>query len=266
MTGPDCVVMSKLINAYARTHLQQELSFHMRHHLCIQGVALMGILQLRSQGLVSVHVHRTKGVTGYEGRQGANEAGAEIGVGGGNGDGNGDVNLDEDGDGVGTRTGTALRVNEETQDWNGNGSGDGAGTGTGTGTGVETLGRTEDGNQDRSGDGNERSSGDRNGDEDGNGDGNEDGIGKGGREAKKRKKPHKRVVQLGDVGNEGGLGGKRNKRRQERVIPVAADPENLEKEARGEAQVTQSLSKNCTSRESVSPLSRLIRGFRNKYH
>ncbi|CAM9691050.1 unnamed protein product [Ascophyllum nodosum] len=27
---------------------------------------------------------------------------------------------------------------------------------------------------------------------------------------------------------------------------------------------TLSLSKNCTSRESVSPLSRLIRGFRNK--
>ena len=32
------------------------------------------------------------------------------------------------------------------------------------------------------------------------------------------------------------------------------------------AQGTLSLSKNCTSRESVSPLSRLIRGFRNKYH
>ena len=29
-------------------------------------------------------------------------------------------------------------------------------------------------------------------------------------------------------------------------------------------QGTLSLSKNCTSRESVSPLSRLIRGFRNK--
>ena len=34
----------------------------------------------------------------------------------------------------------------------------------------------------------------------------------------------------------------------------------------GGAQGTLSLSKNCTSRESVSPLSRLIRGFRNKYH
>ena len=31
-------------------------------------------------------------------------------------------------------------------------------------------------------------------------------------------------------------------------------------------QGTLSLSKNCTSRESVSPLSRLVRGFRNKYH
>ena len=38
------------------------------------------------------------------------------------------------------------------------------------------------------------------------------------------------------------------------------------KEAGGGAQGTQSSSKNCTSRESVSPLSRLIRGFRNKYH
>ena len=37
-------------------------------------------------------------------------------------------------------------------------------------------------------------------------------------------------------------------------------------QAGGGAQGTLSLSKNCTSRESVSPLSRLIRGFRNKYH
>ena len=35
---------------------------------------------------------------------------------------------------------------------------------------------------------------------------------------------------------------------------------------RGGAQGTQGSSKNCTSRESVSPLSRLIRGFCNKYH
>ena len=32
------------------------------------------------------------------------------------------------------------------------------------------------------------------------------------------------------------------------------------------AQGAQGSSKICTSRESVSPLSRLIRGFRNKYH
>ena len=38
------------------------------------------------------------------------------------------------------------------------------------------------------------------------------------------------------------------------------------KEAEGEAQDTRGSSNNCTSRESVSPLSRLIRGFRSKYH
>ena len=46
------------------------------------------------------------------------------------------------------------------------------------------------------------------------------------------------------------------------------NPDNVEsnKEAGGGAQGTQGSSKNCTSRESVSPLSPLIRGFRNKYH
>ena len=50
--------------------------------------------------------------------------------------------------------------------------------------------------------------------------------------------------------------------------PVAANPDNLErnKEAGGGAQGTQGSNKNCTSRESVFPLSCLIRGFRNKYH
>ena len=38
------------------------------------------------------------------------------------------------------------------------------------------------------------------------------------------------------------------------------------KEAGGGAQGAQGSSKICTSRESVSPLSRLIRGFCNKYH
>ena len=56
--------------------------------------------------------------------------------------------------------------------------------------------------------------------------------------------------------------------RKERVGPVAANPDNLEssKEAGGGAQGIQGSSKNCTSRESVSPLSRLIRGFHNEYH
>ena len=60
----------------------------------------------------------------------------------------------------------------------------------------------------------------------------------------------------------------RKKRRQERFGSVAANPDKLEnsKEAGREAQGTQGLSKNCTNRESVSPLSRLIKGFRNKYH
>ena len=99
-----------------------------------------------------------------------------------------------------------------------------------------------------------------------NGKGNEDRIGEGRREAKKRNKPQKKYRR--HVGNGGDLGGKREKCRNERVGPVAANPDNLEsnKEAGGGAQGTQGSSKNCTSRKSVSPLSRLIRGFRNKYH
>ena len=64
------------------------------------------------------------------------------------------------------------------------------------------------------------------------------------------------------------MGGKRKKCRKERVGSVAANPDNLEsnKEAGGGAQGAQGSSKICTSRECVSPLSRLIRGFRNKYH
>ena len=64
------------------------------------------------------------------------------------------------------------------------------------------------------------------------------------------------------------MGGKRKKCRKERVGSVAANSDNLgsNKEAGGGAQGAQGSSKICTSRESVSPLSRLIRGFRNKYH
>ena len=61
---------------------------------------------------------------------------------------------------------------------------------------------------------------------------------------------------------------KEKKCRKERVGSAAANPDNLEsnKEAGGGAQGVQDSSKNCTSRESVSPLSCLIRGFRKKYH
>ena len=106
-----------------------------------------------------------------------------IGVGGGNGDGH-EV---RDGDGDGAGTGTAVEANEKAQNGNEGGSGDEAGTGTR----VETLGRTKDGSGDESGNENESRSGDGNGDEGGNGNGDEDRIGEGGREAKKRKKPHK---------------------------------------------------------------------------
>ena len=58
---------------------------------------------------------------------------------------------------------------------------------------------------------------------------------------------------------------KGKKCRKETVGPVAANPDNQEskKEAGGEAQGAQGSSKNCTSRESMPPSSRLIRGFRN---
>ena len=61
----------------------------------------------------------------------------------------------------------------------------------------------------------------------------------------------------------------RKKCKKERVGSVAANSDNLgsNKEAEGGAQGAQGSNKIiCTSRESVSPLSRLIRGFRNKYH
>ena len=113
---------------------------------------------------------------------------------------------------------------------------------------METRRQTPDGN------------GDGNGDED-NGNRNEDRIEEGGREVKKHRKPQNNCRRL--VGNEGDLVRKREKNRKERVGPVAANPDNLEsnKEAEGGAQGTQGSSKNSISRESVSPLSLLIRGF-----
>ena len=71
------------------------------------------------------------------------------------------------------------------------------------------------------------------------------------------------------AGNRLDTGGMRKKCRKERVGSVAANPDNLligsNKEAEGGPQGTRGSSNNCTSRESASPLSRLIRGFRNKY-
>ena len=137
----------------------------------------------------------------------------------------------------------------------------------GTGTEVETRGRTPGGNRDGSGDGNESSSGHGNGDEDGNGIRNKDRVGEGGREAKNRKKPHKSWRR--HVGNGGGMNRNGKIRRQGGVDLVAANPDNLEDDKEegggGGRQGIQRLSKNCTSRASVSPLLRLIRVFRQKY-
>ena len=117
--------------------LQQALSFRTRHHLCRQGVALASTRQPHSQGPASVQAHRTGGVTGSEGHEGANGVGGGIRVGSRNGDGNGDVNGHGDGDGDGAGTGTGAEVNEGAQDGNGDGSGDGSEDGAGTGTGTE---------------------------------------------------------------------------------------------------------------------------------
>ena len=184
--------------------------------------------QAHSQGPASVQAHRTGGVTGSKGKEGANGVGGGIGVGGGNGDGNGDVNGHGDGNGVGA--GTGVKVNEGAQDGSGDGSGDGAGTGTGTGVG--TRRRTPDGNGDGNGNGSEYSSGDGNGDDD-NGKGNEDRIGECGREVKKHKKPQNSCRRR--AGNGGDKGGKRTTCRKERVGSVDANPDNLEsnKEAGG---------------------------------
>ena len=120
--------------------LQQALSFRTRHHLCRQGVALAGTRQPHAQDPTSVQAHRTGGITGSEGQEGANEVEGGIVVGGGNGDGNGDVNGRRNGGGAGT--GTGVEVNEGAQDGNGDGSEDGAATGTGTGVGTGTEART----------------------------------------------------------------------------------------------------------------------------
>ena len=120
-----------------------------------------------------------------------------------------------------------------------------------------------DGNGDGNGDGSEDSSGDGNRDSD-NGNGNEDRIG---RAEERRNGVRNRKIVVDAVRETGETRVERGNKCR-RVGSVAANPDNLEsnKEAGGEAQGTQGSSKNCTSRESVSPLSRLIRGFCNKYH
>ena len=74
--------------------------------------------QLHSQGPVSVHAHRTKGLTGCVGRQDANRVRDGIRVGGGNGDGNrvrgGNRNVNIDGEEDGARTRTGVEANERT--------------------------------------------------------------------------------------------------------------------------------------------------------
>ena len=128
---------------------------------------------------------------------------------------------------------------------------------------INTYIHTPDGNGDGNGDVSEDCSGDGDGDED---NGNENRIGEGGRGTKKRKKPQNSCRRRAENG--GDMGGKRKKCRKERAGSVAANSDNLGsyKEAGGGAQDAQGSSKICTSRESVSPLSRLIRGFCNKYH
>ena len=128
---------------------------------------------------------------------------------------------------------------------------------------MEARRRTPDGNRDENGDGSEDSSGDGNGDEDNR---NEDRVGRTeemGKSARNRKKVVDAVRETGQTRVE-----RKKNVEKKRFGSVAANPDNLEsnKEAGGGAQGTQGSSKNCTSRENVSPLSRLIRGFCNKYH
>ena len=147
-------------------------------------MALVGTRQLRAQDPVSVHVHCINGLTGPEGRKGANGVGGGICVGGGNGDGNGvtggngDGNevtgrnryVEDLGDGDRVRTGTVGEASKQTQDANGDVME------MGERTGVEIIGRTQYRSRDGNGDGNESSTGDgnRNGDWKGDGDGDRD--------------------------------------------------------------------------------------------
>ena len=67
--------MCNSINTHTHTSvaiffgLQQTLSFRTRRHLCRQGVALASTRQPHSQGPASVQAHRSRGVTGSEGKR-----------------------------------------------------------------------------------------------------------------------------------------------------------------------------------------------------
>ena len=189
--------MKKRKKQHKSRRRDQALSIRIRHHLCIQGVALASTRPLRSQGSMSIHAHRTDGVTGFEVCEGSNGVGGGIGVGGGNGDGNGDGNWVGGGNGdvdvKGTETKRERKRGVEANEGKQGGNGDGSGNGAGTETGVvvETRGQTPYGNEDRSKAENERSSRDGNGGESVNGDGHWDETWEGGGEAKKRKKTHK---------------------------------------------------------------------------
>ena len=56
--------MKKRKKPHKNCRRDQAVLFRTHHHLDRQGIALAGTRQLRSQGLVPVHVHRTGGITG----------------------------------------------------------------------------------------------------------------------------------------------------------------------------------------------------------
>ena len=174
--------------------------------------------------------------------------GAETGTGTGvqvnEGAQDGDGSRDGDGGGAEAGPGTGVQVNEEAQD--GDGSGDGAGAGTGTGTEARIVAEMGTGTRIT---------------------GTETRIGSG-RAEKRRRSARNRKIGVDAMWETGETWVERGNMYKGKVGPVAANPDNLEsnKEEGGGAQGTQGSSKNCTSRESISPWSRLIRGFRNKYN
>ena len=92
-----------------------------------------------------------------------------------------------------------------------------------------------------------------------------DRIEEGGGEAKKRKKPQESCRR--DVRNGGGVGGRRKKRKTRKYGLDRCQPRKC-REFKGSRERMS----GCwgliliSKRESLSPFSRLIRGFRNKYH